>query len=240
MEPAPRRPAGGGARCWVRLNVGGRIFSTTRATLCRVPDSMLAAMFRYMRALVALLATADQLTLIERSEDSAMEPSHLDESGAYLLDLDPDYFAPILNFLRFDKLILDNVSIQGVLETARFLQLTVRSPRRTRYHSVLIQRRVQDIISTLESGAVDTSYLQYVEISYSAPTTLTTVSGVRTLSPMSCIRSPDLERGHTQPSLTENAAAPLSSRDIHTRSLSRQPTLSYTCFTHKKTYGTEH
>lgn len=57
-----------------------------------------------------------------------MEPSHLDETGAYLLDLDPDYFAPILNFLRFDKLILDNVPIQGVLETARFLQLTVRSP----------------------------------------------------------------------------------------------------------------
>lgn len=51
MEPAPRRPAGGGARCWVRLNVGGRIFSTTRATLCRVPDSMLAAMFRCARTL---------------------------------------------------------------------------------------------------------------------------------------------------------------------------------------------
>lgn len=58
-----------------------------------------------------------------------MEPAHLDESGAFMLDLDPDYFAPILNYLRFDKLIVDQaLSQQGVLETARFLQLTVRLP----------------------------------------------------------------------------------------------------------------
>lgn len=56
-----------------------------------------------------------------------MEPSYQDETGAYLLDLDPDYFAPILNFLRFDKMIVDPaVPISGVLETARFLNLTVR------------------------------------------------------------------------------------------------------------------
>ena len=30
---------------WVRLNVGGRVFATTRATLTSDPDSMLARMF---------------------------------------------------------------------------------------------------------------------------------------------------------------------------------------------------
>ena len=56
-----------------------------------------------------------------------MEPSHQDDSGAYLLDLDPAYFGPVLNYLRFDRLIVDpGVSINGVLETARYLQLEVR------------------------------------------------------------------------------------------------------------------
>lgn len=116
---------GGG---WVKLNIGGKVFSTTRATLCRVPDTMLSRMFRYapldIRAMFSKRIV--KLHSLCGRDDAPMEPSYLDESGAYMLDLDPNSFAPILNYLRFDKLIIDaEVSPLGVLETARFLNFTV-------------------------------------------------------------------------------------------------------------------
>ncbi len=53
---------------WVTLNVGGKLFSTTRNTLTRDPASMLAKMF-----------------------GSDWE-SQRDETGAYLIDRSPEYF----------------------------------------------------------------------------------------------------------------------------------------------------
>lgn len=60
---------------------------------------------------------------------SLLVPSPLqDETGAYLIDRDPTYFGPILNFLRHGKLVLDKdmaeegESVQG-LAGARFLAL---------------------------------------------------------------------------------------------------------------------
>nr|KAF6452652.1 potassium channel tetramerization domain containing 17 [Molossus molossus] len=86
-EAAP--PAGAGGRAaggwskWVRLNVGGTVFLTTRQTLCREQKSFLSR-----------LCQGEELQ------------SDRDETGAYLIDRDPTYFGPILNFLRHGKLVL--------------------------------------------------------------------------------------------------------------------------------------
>ncbi|XP_038051080.1 BTB/POZ domain-containing protein KCTD4-like [Patiria miniata] len=65
------------------LNVGGCVYTTTRSTMTRYPDSMLAAMF-----------------------SSELEPSVRDANGAYVMDRDGPIFRHVLNFLRQGKLIL--------------------------------------------------------------------------------------------------------------------------------------
>jgi len=89
---------------WLMLNVGGKIFTTTRSTLTRFDSgSMLARMF---------------------SSDSEWSSS-VDEAGAYLIDRSPLYFEPIINYLRHGKLILDkSVNPEGILEEAKFFGLT--------------------------------------------------------------------------------------------------------------------
>lgn len=72
---------------WVKLNVGGQLFYTSRTTLLNSdPESMLARMF---------------------SPNSNLHPSCIDSNGAYLIDRDPRYFSPLLNYLRSGSLILD-------------------------------------------------------------------------------------------------------------------------------------
>ncbi|VVD00251.1 unnamed protein product [Leptidea sinapis] len=91
---------------WISLNVGGKHFMTSRSTLLKEPLSMLARMF------------ADENNLY------LMNPSVKDGSGAYLIDRSPEYFEPILNYLRHGQVILDgNVNPNGVLEEAKFYGL---------------------------------------------------------------------------------------------------------------------
>lgn len=89
---------------WITLNVGGKQFTTSRATLLvKEPLSMLARMF------------ADDNNMY------LMNPSAKDKTGAYLIDRSPDYFEPILNYLRHGRVILDkHVNPKGVLEEAVF------------------------------------------------------------------------------------------------------------------------
>lgn len=88
---------------WIRLNVGGRLFLTTKHTLSRDENSFFAR-------------------LIQEDPDL---PTDKDDSGAYLIDRDSDHFAPVLNFLRHGKLVTTpSVSLQGILEEAEFYNLS--------------------------------------------------------------------------------------------------------------------
>ena len=48
-------------------------------------------------------------------------PSAKDEQGAFLIDRTPEYFKPILNYLRTGELVIDSgVNVKGVLAEAKF------------------------------------------------------------------------------------------------------------------------
>ncbi|KAI5715366.1 hypothetical protein M8J77_014977 [Diaphorina citri] len=99
---------------WITLNVGGKLFTTSRGTLVRSEtNSMLAKMFA------------------EGSEGGYfMNPGDVDSTGAYLIDRSPTYFEPILNYLRNGQLVLDpNINPEGVLEEARFFGIESLVPQ---------------------------------------------------------------------------------------------------------------
>ncbi|XP_060777110.1 BTB/POZ domain-containing protein KCTD5 isoform X3 [Neoarius graeffei] len=92
-----------GSSRWVRLNVGGTYFLTTTQTLSREPKSFLYRLCQ---------------------EDPELH-SDKDELGAYLIDRDPVYFGPVLNYLRHGKLVLNkNLTEEGALEEAEFYNIT--------------------------------------------------------------------------------------------------------------------
>ena len=69
---------------WVKLNVGGKEFTTTLTTLSKERESFL-------------------YSLVNNYE------SDKDDNGAFLIDRDPEYFGPVLNYLRHGKLVMDKV-----------------------------------------------------------------------------------------------------------------------------------
>jgi len=87
---------------WIKLNVGGVIYQTTRTTLLKNEDTMLFKMFS--------------------ENDFGVIPGVKDEqTGAILIDRNGRYFEPILNYLRTGQLIYDtNLSLDGILEEARY------------------------------------------------------------------------------------------------------------------------
>lgn len=100
------------AKNWIALNVGGRRFVTTRNTLvAKEPTSMFARMF------------AQSGDDVNGRQDAWL--NSMDEDGAYLIDRSPEYFEPILNYLRHGQLILNkHINVRGVLEEAVFYGIT--------------------------------------------------------------------------------------------------------------------
>ena len=87
---------------WVTLNVGGRVFCTTRATLCADPHSKLARMFSSAPPLVAT-----------------------DGTGAYVIDRSPELFAHVLQFLRAGHIVPPrDVSLMQLAGEAEFFELS--------------------------------------------------------------------------------------------------------------------
>ena len=87
---------------WVHLNVGGMPFITTLSTLVKDPETFFFPM----------------------CQENWDLSSTKDETGAYLIDRDPQYFGTILNYLRHGKLVLDkDISEEGVLEEAEFFNI---------------------------------------------------------------------------------------------------------------------
>jgi hypothetical protein len=80
----------------VNLNVGGTRFSTSRHTLCSVPDSFFSSLL------------------------SGRIPSYRDETGALFIDRDPKYFGIILHFLRTREIDLNEVNISLLKHEAEF------------------------------------------------------------------------------------------------------------------------
>jgi len=126
---------------WVTLNVGGRLFSTTRSTLCQEAESMLARMF-----------------------DDHTWRSHRDKQGAFLIDRSPEYFAPLLHYLRTQTLLLDDgLNVEAVLQEAAFFGLqTIVEPLKQMVERRRVQRETsvlsrKEFLSILLTSSVNSS-----------------------------------------------------------------------------------
>lgn len=99
-----KQSAGGTASAMniIELNVGGRKFTTTRDTLCKDADSMLAAMF-----------------------SGDFMPAHQDSKGRVFLDRNGDMFAVILSYLRGEPLQVPDGVVQqrALVAEAHFFQV---------------------------------------------------------------------------------------------------------------------
>ena len=87
----------------IKLNVGGVLYQTTKDTLTKDPDSMLASMF------------------------SGRHPLKPDENGYHFIDRDGKLFEYILKFLRDDKIYLKNIPdviLECILDEAHYYCLS--------------------------------------------------------------------------------------------------------------------
>ena len=81
----------------VSINVGGKVFQTSPKTMCKYPNSKLGKMYQEGKKI---------------------------KNRNFFLDEDPKYFRVVLNFLRKDKVTLEEPHLfNGILDLAKNLEL---------------------------------------------------------------------------------------------------------------------
>jgi BTB/POZ domain-containing protein KCTD2/5/17 len=113
---------------WIRLNIGGKYFITTKTTLCKDENSFF---YKLCQDDPSVGLTTDKVIepFIIQFNSTKLNLQiktkiKKDETGAFLIDRDPKYFTPILNYLRHGKLIIEkNQQEEGVLEEAEFYNI---------------------------------------------------------------------------------------------------------------------
>ena len=88
---------------WLKLNVGGTIYETSRSTLTSDSESILARMFE---------------------PNSSLPPATVTEEGCYQIDACPKGFGVVLNWLRYRSLILGDVKAEDVMPVADYFGLS--------------------------------------------------------------------------------------------------------------------
>ena len=114
---------------WLKLNVGGTMFETSRATLTSHPSSSLARMFE---------------------PNSNFPPAATTPDGVYQIDACPSSFSVILNWLRYRHLMLGNVSAEDVIPVADYFgldELVEKLIRHKQEVCYLVDKTLFDILS---------------------------------------------------------------------------------------------
>ena len=109
----------------VELNIGGHYFTTTRTTLTKEPESMLARMF-----------------------EGDLEPSCKDSSGRYFIDRDGSAFQHVLTYLRGEKLPLAAFGADRLHLDAEYYQVRAAGP--AAFHIALSQSGRTDMPTVLQ------------------------------------------------------------------------------------------
>ena len=101
-EEVEERPGAKGSMTdWLRLNVGGTLFETSRSTLTSDPDSILSRMFE---------------------PNSNLPPASV-TNGVFQIDACPKTFSVILNWLRYRSLVLGETKVEEVFPVADYFGL---------------------------------------------------------------------------------------------------------------------
>ncbi|XP_036381194.1 BTB/POZ domain-containing protein KCTD21-like isoform X2 [Megalops cyprinoides] len=126
----------------VTLNVGGKVYTTSRSTLTRFPDSMLGTMF------------------------STAIPVKKDSQGHYFIDRDGKTFRHILNFLRTSHLDLpdnykeikllkreaDFYQIEPLIEAVQQKEAEIMAVGQNAMMNISLDQKVQTVHFTLKTG----------------------------------------------------------------------------------------